>query len=379
MIEYRTAKPQDMGELTDFINMVFSMLRIPHNFAVVLPKVYASEPSISEIHEIALEGGRICGVVGVLPYEMILSGEKLSAGYVGSVSVHPRVRGQGVMRMLMTRQIDRAKAAGLDMLVLGGQRQRYEYYGFAACGSRVQYTVSRSNVRHALADADASDVSFRPLCEADAEAALTIYEKQPVTCSRKRENIIRSLKSFWSDAWAVCKGRRMIGYIMATADGKCIYELTLEDESAVPAVVKAWVEQKNVPAVSIVTAPYNVERRILLGGIGEGSSVASDEMLLCLKPDRVIEAMLRHKRTAVPMEDGEVKLGFGDFGTIRITVSGDQVSANRTQEEPDIALDNRRAHEFVFGHERSAWLREDMRMPRGWFPLQMHMMEADRF
>ena len=381
MIEYRTARPQDMGELTDFINMVFSMLRIPHNFAVVLPKVYACDPPRSEIHEIALEGGRICGVVGVLPYEMRLAGESLCAGYVGSVSVHPRVRGQGVMRELMHRQIEKAKAAGLDMLALGGQRQRYEYYGFSACGSRTGYMISRSNVRHKLAGVDTQGVSFRPLEEdgEDAKHALAIQEKQTVRCVRTEKTIVKSLKSFWNEAWAVCFGGSMAGYIMAGDDGKCIHELALDDEAKLPAVIKAWIEQKNVPALSVVTAPYDVARNQFFFGISEGSLVSSDEMFLCLKPDRVIEALMRCKRAAVPLEEGDVKLGFGDYGTIRIRVSGGDITVCRSDEEPDIALGNRQAHEFVFGHNRAAWLHEDIRMPRGWFPLQLNMMEADKF
>lgn len=379
MIEYRTANRQDMEELIDFINMVFSMLRIPHNFVEVLPKVYAGDAPRSEIHEIAREGGRLCGVVGLLPYEMKVAGDTLSVGYIGSVSVHPRVRGRGVMRELMLRQIEKAKEAGLDLLALGGQRQRYEYYGFSGCGSRLRYTISKSNVRHVLSGVDTQGISFRLLEDGDAEKALSIYEKQLMTCGRTKENIIKALRSYWNDALAVCRDGQMIGYAMASGDGRSIYELTLESEDVLPAVLRAWIEQKNVPLVSIVSTPYDTQRNVFFGGVSEGSSIASDEMFLCLKPDRVIEAMMRYKRMAIPMEDGEVKLGFGGFGTIHIAVSGESISVCRTEEEPDIALDDRHAHEFVFGHDRSAWLHEDAKTPRGWFPLHLHLMEADRF
>lgn len=379
MIEYRTANRQDMEELIDFINMVFSMLRIPHNFVEVLPKVYAGDAPRSEIHEIAREGGRLCGVVGLLPYEMKVAGDTLSVGYIGSVSVHPRVRGRGVMRELMLRQIEKAKEAGLDLLALGGQRQRYEYYGFSGCGSRLRYTISKSNVRHVLSGVDTQGISFRLLEDGDAEKALSIYKKQLMTCGRTKENIIKALRSYWNNALAVCRDGRMIGYAMASGDGRSIYELALESDEALPAVIRAWIEQKNVPLVSIVSTPYDTQRNVFFGGVSEGSSIASDEMFLCLKPDRVIEAMMRYKRMAIPMEDGEVKLGFGGFGTIHIAVSGESISVCRTEEAPDIALGSRQAHEFVFGHDRSAWLGEDIRMPRGWFPLHLHVMEADRF
>ena len=38
MIEYRFANSEDMDEIIDFINMIFSMLEVPHDFARMLPK-----------------------------------------------------------------------------------------------------------------------------------------------------------------------------------------------------------------------------------------------------------------------------------------------------------------------------------------------------
>lgn len=381
MIEYRTAKPQDMDELIDLINMIFSMLRTPHDFTVVLPKVYAGAVRRSEIHEIACEDGRLCGVVGLLPFRQEMAGRSLSCGYVGSVSVHPRMRGRGVMRELMNRQIQKAKEAGMDMVVLGGQRQRYEYYGFSACGSRMRYAISRANVRHTLADADMCSVSFRPLLPGgeDEAKAWALYEKQPITGARTKENIVLALRSYWSDAYSICRDGRMMGYMMTTGDGKCIYELVLEDERELGAVIGAWIEQKNASPLTIVATPYDTARNVFLSGISEGCSTGTDEMFLCLRPDRVIEAVMRLKRTAMPMEDGEVKLGFGSFGTIRIAVSGGEIDVQRTQEAPDLALDDRQAHAFTFGHDRTLWHQADIRMPRGWFPLPLHVMEADRF
>lgn len=381
MIEYRTANQQDMDELIDFINMVFSMLRIPHDFTVVLPKVYAGEARRSEIHEIACEDGRLCGAVGLLPFDLEMAGCRLHCGYIGSVSVHPHMRGRGVMRELMQRQKDKAEDMGLDLLALGGQRQRYEYYGFSSCGSRMKYVISWANVRHALSGADAQGIAFRPLRPGseDAETAFALYEKQPVTGARTKESIALSLRSYWNDAWAICAFDHMVGYMMAGSDGKTIYELVLEDEAMLPSVIKAWVETKNASPLSIVTTPYDVKRNACLAAIAEGGSIGTDEMFLCLRPERVIEALMRYKRMAMPLEDGVVKLGFGGFGTIRIAVSGGEVSVCRTEEAPDIALGSRQAHEFVFGHDRSAWLGEDIRMPRGWFPLHLHVMEADRF
>ena len=381
MMEYRTAAPQDMNDLIDFINMVFSLLRIPHDFPVMLPKVYAGEAPRAEIHEIACADGRVCGVVGLLPFAWRMAERTLNCGYVGSVAVHPRMRGQGVMSALMERQLENARAAGMDMVILGGQRQRYEHYGFTACGSRMRYTICRENVRYMLSETKTDGIDFRLLIPGSAEeaAAFSVYEKQPVTGARTKERFAHSLMSYWNEAWAVCKADTVIGYIMASRDGKTIHELGLEDEDMFPGVIKAWIERRRVSPVGLTVTPYAVKRSRLLAAIGEGMSAGTDELCICLHPDRVIEAMMRLKSRTLPMEDGVIRLGFGSFGTIRIAVSGGEVSVCKTEASADLELDDRRAHEFVFAPDRTAWLGEDIRMPRGWFPLHLHVMEADRF
>ena len=70
MIEYRWADAQDLDNIIDFINMVFSMLRVPHNFETLLPKVYGKGFRIADIHVVAQEEGRICGCVGMYEFPL---------------------------------------------------------------------------------------------------------------------------------------------------------------------------------------------------------------------------------------------------------------------------------------------------------------------
>ena len=77
MINYRLAEPQDMDGIIDFANMVFSMLRVPHDFAQLLPKVYAEPHLQADIHLLAEEEGRLCGCLGMLVYPLRVAGETL--------------------------------------------------------------------------------------------------------------------------------------------------------------------------------------------------------------------------------------------------------------------------------------------------------------
>ena len=61
-------------------------------------------------------------------------GETLRVGCVGTVSVHLYSRGEGHMKILMAMMMDDARAKGCDLLMLGGARKRYNYFGFEQAG-----------------------------------------------------------------------------------------------------------------------------------------------------------------------------------------------------------------------------------------------------
>ena len=101
MIEYRKALPHEEADILDFINYVFSQAHRPHDFKLLLPKVYAHE-GFYRYHYVAVKDGRIRGTVAVLPLEMqVMPGKTLKIGYVGSVSAHPYDKGAGHMKKLM--------------------------------------------------------------------------------------------------------------------------------------------------------------------------------------------------------------------------------------------------------------------------------------
>ena len=69
------------------------------------------------------------------------------------------------MKVLMALMTADARAKNDDLLFLGGQRQRYNYFGFEQAGMALNCSVSATNVRHALKNVDASGVTFSELTE----------------------------------------------------------------------------------------------------------------------------------------------------------------------------------------------------------------------
>ena len=380
MMNYRCAGPQDMDKIIDFANMVFSMLRVPHNFEEMLPKVYAAPNLQPEIHIVAEEEGRLCGCLGMLVYPLRVAGETLRIGYMGTMAVHPRVRGRGTMGTLMEKQIERGKEKDLDVLLLGGQRQRYARHGYETVGATYNYSISAANVRHAMVQEDAEGVAFTPMTQADVPFALSLYDAQLVAGARTEENFLDAVKSYREKPYAVAKNGEAIGYLVTSQDGAYITEIRMKDASLILPAIKGYMAQQGLRLVQVAAAPYDTVLNELLAPLCEGFTISANCMLRLLHPEKVIGAYMKLKAALAPMEDGRLVLGCGEAGTVEIVVSGGETSVRRTEEAPQLALTDQQAAMLLFGFNRFA-LSAQMRnaAPGSWFPLPLHIPEPDSF
>ena len=159
-VRFEIATPADYDEIVEFANFVFSYAHCPHEFKPMIPKAYGENPLMWPEHFVARENGRIRALVGFETFSQRIAGETLKIGYIGTVSVHPYSRSKGYMKKLMAMAHEYARENGYDLLSLGGQRQRYEYFGYASGGTVRNFTITSTNIRHALSDVDEQGISF---------------------------------------------------------------------------------------------------------------------------------------------------------------------------------------------------------------------------
>ena len=380
MIHYRLSESRDMEGLIDHINMIFSMLRVPHNFEEMLPKVYSKELRIDDMHVIAEdEVGRLCACLGMLVFPLRVGKTMLRIGYLGSMAVHPRVRGQGTMGTLMQKQVERGIEMGLDMIVLGGQRQRYQRSGFETGGASYVYSISRSNVRHALADTDASMISFGKMKQDEVPKMLALYDSQIVAGARREDNFIATLKSYRREAWTVLANGQPAGYISASADGENLGEIVMQEAALILPALKAWMEMKGVKNIHVSAALYDQALGELLAPICESFSLNPNIMIRVLKPETVLPAYMKLKGAIAPLADGTAVLGWEGGGNFRFTVCGEEISVEKTQEEATDTLSLIDFHQLIFGFNRFAAPKIKAKIPESWFPLPVHIPDPDSF
>jgi len=378
MLEYRFAKTEEMPDVIDLIDLVFSQVAIPHDFEVILPKCYGQNRDYSHVHAIALREGKVRGALGCYPVTQVMQDEVLKAGYLGSMAVHRHERGAGLMKVLMQMQIDRAKETGLDMLLLGGQRQRYQYHGFYPCGGNYSYYLSPSCIRHGLRDVEPT-LAFEKLEKPEHVAyALALYKRQAVSGYRSADDFVDACKSYWSQPWIILKDEKPVGYLVSSNKSDNLTELLVEDESLLPQVIKAWCVCRNARSVHVTAYPWVKTRNRFLAGFAEGYSHCNDSMMmLLLNPERVIRAYLKLKTTLEPVQDGTLVLKLADHPALAIRVQGGKVSVTPTDAPPDLALSMEEGVHLLFARNR--FYAPEVSTPAGWFPLPMSVAVPDTF
>lgn len=372
MMEYRKARPEELGKVIDFINLVFSMAHEPHDFKELLPKAYGDDACFLPEHYIAIENGYIEGVVGLLEGELTVMGEKIKTGVIGSVSAHKYAKGKGHMKACMAMALEDAKKKGIELMWLGGKRQRYEYFGFAQGGIGLHFDLDADNFRHGMPDVDETPFTFAEISPFTAQAH-ALHEKQPVFAGRAEKDFELICRSWDNKAMAVLKNGEFAGYLVGN-----ISELVLADEDDCAGVIKAWHIAHDKKRVGISAPVWNKKRARLLSKVAGSCESGTIEMFRLNDFEKNIRLWLGLKASYARLMDGRFVLET-EGEKIAIEVKDNAVSVQKTDEAPDASLSRLEAQDLLLANMR--WIDTDS-MPacvENWFPLPISAYSADGY
>jgi predicted N-acetyltransferase YhbS len=351
MSEIITAQNKDKQDIVDFINYVFSVAYTAHDYKKKLPKVYADDAKEdAATHYIIKKDGKIKAIVSIRTIFVSICGKILKYGLIGNVAVHPYSRGEGYMRELMDRVIEKAKSDGIDLLALTGQRQRYGYFGFSPAGICLRYTITDTNVRHALKDIDCSCISFLPLEKANDEQIDTVsklYEKRPAFTLRERDEYIDIMSSWESKTNLILSGDKTVGYIYGA-----MREVVLENEDLLYPVIKAYFDINGTEKAEISVQPFEKRRAEMLAAICEARNIQPTSLIKVLNWERVLSAFTELKAKCSSLENSEKVVDIeGEILKLSIKSEKFRVQKALSTEKAEISLTESEAHELFFGIE----------------------------
>lgn len=377
MVTYRKARPEEREAYIEFADMVFTNNGTPISFEQSIPKVYGSHIDSADMQYVAVDDEKgIRGLVAVMPNELYVGGDTLKIGYIGTVSVHPEARGEGHMKKLMQMAIDGMKADGVDISLLGGQRQRYEYFGFAKGGVGYAFTVGEPNVRHALKNVDASAVTFEEIGHDSpwVEAAHALFEKQPVRFRRDRSAFVDICRNYLTQPWAVLENGAFVGYLVCSRDKDSIAEINVVSMDALDKTVKAWLTQNGLKRIGMLFPEWQRDALKHLGAYAGDTSLEMRVQSSVYNPRNVLKALLTAKAEYAKLENASMAFSVeGDCFTV--AVKDGEVSISDGGENP-VCLNTLEASQlfaYPFDYE------ERVETPQGWFPLPLYEASPDAF
>lgn len=366
----------DYEEAIDFINMVFSMAHSPIDFAQALPRLYKPTDEHMGCNFVVRENGRIRALVGLYPDTMQVGDVQLRLAGIGAVSAHPADKGRGWMKQLMLRQMEEMRQAGYDLSFLGGQRQRYRYFGYEKAGMLLECHFNGSNMKHAGAAQPAYRFSRMQATDlAWLEQAKTMHDAAPVRCVRPIEAFHSFLVAYGMQPWAILReDGSMAGYLVASPEKNRILELHAEAD-ALTGILVSWFSQHDLRSLTLLLPAYAEKAARHLGMLAEDIHLVGNGNWQILNWEKVVEALLRARAEGHALPEGMMRLGIQGVGCLEICVSGDAVTCRRTDATPELELDACMATRILLGHVPAAMC---IALPkaleplfRGWFPLPL--------
>ncbi|MGZ9585790.1 GNAT family N-acetyltransferase [Paenibacillus marinisediminis] len=379
---------EDALNIVDFADYIFSASSGPHNFAQLIPKLYGDGQDTQQYHYLVKEDGKIRAMVCVLPVTFNVAGIELKAGCVGTVSAHPRARGKGYMNKLLNMALDDMKAQGYAISMLGGQRQRYEYFGYEPAGVKLDFTLTADNIRHKYSGLDASAVQFEPLSDVSPwlDAAYALYEQGIVSGARSKEQFVTILQTWNSSPYAILRDGAFAGYVALSKTGGAIQEIELLEQSSLPVVSKALAAKFGLNSLHFTLPAYDREKLAILGDVSDMYSVGHHQSYNVMNFSAVIEAFMKCKASYTTLQDGKFTLRIEGCETVEVIVNSNQITVNRHEEHTaditaDVSMSKREAIAFLFSplSTYSEWMPSAVQSqcPQGWFPLPLYAPVLD--
>ncbi len=244
------------------------------------PMRYGLDRDIRRNHIVVVDEDRVIGSVYVHPRTYVGPGFEVKSYGIGAVSVHPEYQGQGIMSAMMQTTLEMCREEGVAFMSLGGQRQRYQTFGFDNASPHPEYVFIHRNFRgiEPIDPSRIETVKTQDVKSYDAlESLFQIYQEHTrITCRASIDEFARSLPQWGSDIIVIrSKEGDVTGYLRVQQhqrddDGPqvlSIDEMNLELEDVIP----LFASLASNARLEVVVRDEQVDLNHLLETYTEGS------------------------------------------------------------------------------------------------------------
>ena len=382
------AREQHYGELMAMLDDVFFLedSEPKRDFLRLLPKLYKKEYRPWDNNYCVWEGGVLKAAVGMYVRDVEIAGEPLRVGGIGNVAVARDCRRKGYMKLAMDAAMDAMRAAGCDFGELGGQRQRYQFWGFERGGVAVDASFSEKNLRHAYGE-NALDPLWRAerIRSEDSETLARVQafiESEAIHYKHSPGAFYDALCSWNETPCAIWRGDSLEGFFTLSRDKKNAGQFRLRAaanlEMAVRAVYAILPENDHGKRVGLTIPLWRTDLLRLAEEISEGCDIDDTGMYTFLRWGRMLRALLKLQAMCKPLADGQLCVriqGFCGEETLCVSVQGGEPSVSACAGEPEQTFTHLQALRYFLAPH--SVLRHGDTLAQNWFPLPLCLMGID--
>lgn len=350
-------------------------------FLELLPKLYKDRYNPGYNNVILKEDNTIKAAIGCYPLDVTAADRKLRCMGIGNVAVAKDSRRKGYMVELMNLALDIMKNEDFDYSLLGGQRQRYGYFGYEPIGSVQRFTINKGNIAHIKGKDYKTSFVSKEVAGTDVETIdrmVELYKSLPYYMDRNRENCVDVLQSWRSVPYAVFDGGEFKGYFSVEKFGGLQEFKAVDAEDAIDIILCA-MDVIGTDSVTFSVPVFDTALCDYMIRYGCGASTNPADMINIFNFGRFIEAFLAIKAERMNLCSGTLNIlihGYKRDENLSITVDGKNVTVAETDAKPDIELDHHRAIDFIGG----IYSKDRNTVPafaQGWFPVDFFAYGAD--
>ena len=364
-------------ELLDVLNRTFTRQnKREMDFLTELPRMWVRTDEYMGKHIGVFEEGKLCAVMGIYPLPVKICGMDLLFATTGNVATLPEYEGRGYFTAMFTFAMKELEEGGYDAARLGGQRQRYERFGYEDCGRLFEFVFTGAN-RIKCLDHFSDGVELIPLREEDTEAlafARTLSNSQIFHVERygndRERDVFRCMHAKNCKAYMAAYDGKWIGYVCASSTGK-VHELRAVTTDDFMKIVCRWQEHVGAP-VTIPIAPHMTEEFKRLSDCAQDITICAPSMFRIVHWERVCNALMKLANTTRKLPEGEVYLNIEGCGVFRFFVEGEQAGCEKSDcSGYDFSIERHKAGRLLFGPSDPAWLGDIPMLFHAWFPLPL--------
>ncbi len=407
---------KSLEDIVDFANLVFNLKGEGINFAELLPKAYSQERADRLKHHIIEENGKIRALIDLYPLELKQDDCMLKAAYAGTVSVHPNSRHRGYMTKLMKQAEESARASGCDLMILDGNRHRYQHYGFERAGIKYNYNITRDSIRHCCQNlygntfADCRQYRFEILDEQTQDYAAIIdklyelYSRRHVR-ARSKEDFWLCLQSWGGRVYTVYRKQTEMshsqngcgegsytylpeGYISTSYDERNIFEFELTDTSMLPKIIYEFANELDNDETGITIGADETDKMNILDKMSDYYNIGMSHQIKLLNHRNTLEFLLKWKSKYTQLTPGEYTITINETcETYHITVKNQdtpqEIKVETAPIPPDLTLQT--SQELVtllttpLYYQTPHSQNKLNPIPFNWFPLPFYLPDPDAF